>query len=408
MKLFSNIDSEHKYIIFLSETTIEYMKTNCCYMCPRDSFKKSHIKKMYDLYQKQRLLTILDSTQIDFKKREIYFDDIETRTPKYDNLYLKINPHFYVSYAEYLQQITKFNFNLHSYVFSKFGLKRIKCEFSSHISEKRHISNQLDAGIGKFSIQYNKNNDKKVAEIIAENFNIDSNDYLNIMNVKDMGPSSRKKYIMNNLLPMNNNDENIMFQKALNMNNISKIVDENIESVTYTFHIVVHEIKSILIGLGELYSPLNITNDFKYELETKTEHFIRIDYEFYDIKELKEHYESTEICRKEYYLSSSHFLKGPWPLHCKKVFEKNLIRKFNTALKISTEKVNESPKTIVNEIRNDFDLYNGITYSVISWELTDTPIDIKVGGGIRYLHFSNIRFEERNRLVELLRNTGYN
>ena len=122
-KIFSSLENEHKYVIFLSEFTIDILKRSCC--CPIDYFKERDLNNFYKLYQKERLLTILDSDNIDFKGKQIYFDDIDTHIPKYDNLYIKVNDHFYVSYTEYLKFITQFNFNLYSSVFAKFGLKKL-------------------------------------------------------------------------------------------------------------------------------------------------------------------------------------------------------------------------------------------------------------------------------------------
>ena len=105
-KIFCSLDYEHKYVIFLSEVTIEMLKKNCC--CPIDYFKKKDLNNFFKLYQKERLLTILNTDNIDFKEKKIYFDDIDTMMPKFDNLYIRVNDHFYISYSEYLKCITQF------------------------------------------------------------------------------------------------------------------------------------------------------------------------------------------------------------------------------------------------------------------------------------------------------------
>ena len=264
IEVLSDINMKHKYIIFLSDTAIHSLKKNCC--MPIEYFKKKDIEQFYKLYQKERLLTIIDSSNIDFDK--YYFDDIDTTIPKYDNLYIRVNRYFYVSYSEYLRSITKFNFKLYSNILAKFGLKKIICEISRSIMSKRDISNELDVGFGSVNLNLQKKNDTNIIEIIGEQFNLDGYDYERIMEFRDLSLAERVKRIAA-FLPKNKKLRNEMFLESLDMNKINKAIDENLSTISYSFDISIDEIKNIYIGLGECYTPLNISNKFKFELEEK-------------------------------------------------------------------------------------------------------------------------------------------
>ena len=402
-KIFCSLEHEHKYVIFLSEVTIDMLKRNCC-CAPIDYFKKKDLNNFYKLYQKERLLTILNTDNIDFKEKKIYFDDIDTNMPKFDNLYIKVNEHFYISYKEYLKCITQFNFNLYSSVFTKFGLKKITCEISNHIMKKRNISNQLNVGVGKLNVQVNEQKDKSIVEIIGESFNIDPYDYKRIILYRELCKKNRRNQMYQHL-PTNIKGENIMFIGSLNMNKINKAIDDNLSTINYQFEISVSEILNIYVGLGESYTPLNISNEFGFELEQKEDQSIKINYEFYDFNVLKESFNSIQ--QKEYYLSTAGRLRGPWPTQCNKINSKSGIGDFSKALAISTLEIKKDPKNIIIEIRNDFG-WNGITYSVHIWRLDkNKTIGLTVGPGVRYLYFSNIYFRDRSKLIQKLREIKY-
>jgi hypothetical protein len=406
INILCDIENEHKYIIFLSDITISILKTKCC--IPIEYFKKRDIKNFYKLYQKERLLTILDSSNIDFNK--YYFDDIDTNIPKYDNLYIRVNKYFYVSYSKYLRLITQFNFNLYSHILARFGLKKIRCEISHNIMTKRNISNQLNFGLGKLNVNFEKKDDKNVVEIRGEKFNIDRDDYKRILDFRKLSFSERRKQIIE-FLPANKKLQNIMFLESLDMNKINKAIDENLSTLNYSFDISVNEIKNIYIGLGESYTPLNISNNFSFELETNENQSILINYEFYTLAELESSYKAFENHRnqKEYYLSSSRDFKGPWPTGCKKI-KIETFPDFSKALAYSTLEIKKSPEIVINEIRQDFSIYNGINYSVHTWNIKsndENKFDITYGIPPRYLHFSNIKFHHRKKLIYLIKQNGF-
>ena len=111
------------------------------------------------------------------------------------------------------------------------------------------------------------------------------------------------------------------------------------------------EILNIYIGLGESYTPLNISNNFKFELE-KNNQSIKINYEFYDFKSLeKENKIIQNVQTKEYYLSSLKHLCGPWPKYCKKIHSEYNISDFSKALAMSTSAIQKDRENIVVEIR---------------------------------------------------------
>ena len=409
-KIFCSLEHEHKYVIFLSEFTIDMLKRNCCCV-PIDYFKKKDLNNFYKLYQTERLLTILNTDNINFKEKQIYFDDIDTHIPKYDNLYMKVNENFYISYSEYLKSITQFNFNLYSSVFTKFGLKKITCEISKSIMKKRNISNQLNAGIGKVSVQVEQKNDKNIVEIIGESFNLDASDYARIIQFRKLSKKERKDKMLEHL-PTNIKGSSVMFRNSLDMNKINKAIDDNLSVIDYEFDIRVNEILNIYVGLGESYTPLNISNNFGFELEKKENQYIKINYEFYDFKTLEQEYQAIKKCShtKEYYLSTANGVRGPWPTNCEKIKSEHHIKNFSKALAISTLAIQKDRENIVVEIRNDFDIWNGgISYSVHVWKLNANAndIDIKIGAGIRYLHFSNLKFRQKIKLKRALKKNGY-
>ena len=49
----------------------------------------------------------------------------------------------------------------------------------------------------------------------------------------------------------------------------------------------------------------------------------------------------------------------------------------------------------------------GLSYSVHNWKLTNHDIDITYGPPTRHLHFHNVAFKQRNRLIALLRKHGF-
>ena len=151
-----------------------------------------------------------------------------------------------------LKSITQFNFNLYSSVFTKFGLKKITCEISKSIMKKRNISNQLNAGIGKVSVQVEQKNDKNIVEIIGESFNLDASDYARIIQFRKMSKERKEKMLEH--LPINIKGSSIMFQNSLNMNKINKAIDDNLSVIDYQFDISVNEILNIYVGLGGVYT----------------------------------------------------------------------------------------------------------------------------------------------------------
>ena len=159
-------------------------------------------------------------------------------------------------------------------------------------------------------------------------------------------------------LPVNIKGTSIMFKNSLNMNEINKAIDDNLSIIYYQFDVSTSEILNIYIGLGESYTPLNISNNFKFELEKKNNQSIKINYEFYDFKSLEKENKIIQKCsnKKEYYLSSLKHLCGPWPKYCKKINSEYNISDFSKALAMSTSAIQKDRENIVVEIRSDFNL----------------------------------------------------
>ena len=398
---FTNIYKYHKYIIFLSELTLEHLK--CC-NCGYDGLKKKHLKNFYSLYEREELLTIISTKQINFVKEQLFFDDINNHYPKRDCLYIRINDNYYISYENYLENITKFNFILYSSLFSKFGLKKITCQISKSTFKNRKISNNLNIGVGKMNISYDNKSNDNVVELISEEFNSNPTNMTNIMSFRKLKFNDRKKKIIE-YIPRNYEGNNIMFYKSINMNNINKVIDESVSKLKYSFELRTNEIKNILIGLGESYTPLNITNNFNYELECKEEQFVKFYYEFFKLDEMKN--KIVSVCNtKEFFLSNSKNFQGPWPVACKKIKTYQGIYTFNKALELSKKLILNDPKNTINEIRFDF-TFLGTRFSVHEWKLTNHEIDITYGPPTRHLHFHNVKFKQRNRLISLLRAHGF-
>ena len=398
---FMNIKNNHKYIIFLSEKTIEYLKCcNCCY----DKIKNRHLKNFYNLYETEKLLTIISTLNIDFIKDNLFFDDINNNYPKKDCLYIRINSNYYISYENYLENITKFNFTLYSILFSKFGLKKITCQISKSTYNNRKISNNLNVGVGKINFSYNNNKDNKVIELISEEFNTNPENMTNILAFRKLQFYDRKNKIIE-YIPRNYNGNNVMFYKSINMNNINKVIDENVSKLIYSFELKKNQIKNILVGLGESYTPLNITNNFNYELECKEEQFVKFNFEFYKLEEMKS--KIVSVCNtKEFFLSNSKNFQGPWPIACTKINTFEGFTSFSKAIEASKKIILKDPENTINEIRFDFTFF-GIRYSVHQWKLTEHKIDITYGQPTRHLHIHNILFKQRNRLIALLRAHGF-
>lgn len=408
---FKNIKHNHKYIIFLSELTIENLK--CC-NCGYDKLRKKHLRNFYNLYETEELLTIISANNINFVKEQLFFDDIDNHYPRRDCLYIKINSNYYISYENYLENITKFSFTLYSSLFSKFGLKKINCHISKSTFKNRKVSNNLDIGVGKLNILYDNKNDSNVVELKSEEFNINPDNMNNIMSFRKLKFYDRKNKIIE-YIPRNYDGNNIMFYKSINMNNINKVIDENVSKLIYSFELKKNEIKNIYVGLGESYTPLNITNNFNYELECKEEQFVKFYYEFYTLEDMKTKLVElkkikskmvSECNTKEFFLSNSKNFQGPWPSACKKIKTHSGIRTFNGAIDLSKKLILEDPKNTVNEIRFDMG-FLGLSYSVHNWKLTNHDIDITYGPPTRHLHFHNIAFKQRNRLIALLRKHGF-
>lgn len=398
---FKNIKNPHQYIIFLSDITLEHLK--CC-NCGSDNLKKKHLKNFYNLWQTEELLTIINPDYINFLKLQMYFDSINNNFPKRDCLYIRINNHYYISYENYLENITKFNFDLYSSLFSKFGLKKISCQISKNTFNNRNISNNLNAGIGKLSFTYNDTHNSNTVELISEEFNYNPDNITNIMNFKRLKYNVRKQHIVP-YVPTNYNGTSIMYLPSLNMNNINKVIDESVDKLIYSFELKTHSIKNILVGLGESYTPLNISNKFNYELECKEEQFIKFDYEFYNMNEIQKNIVNTNNTT-EYFLSNGKNLQGPWPVACTKIKTFSGISNFNSAIKLSKKLINIDPENTINEIRYDMTIY-GIKLSVHQWKLKNKDMDITYGPGIRYLHFHNIKFKQKNRAIQLLKMHGF-
>lgn len=392
-------NKDFNYIIFLTENALHYMKRSCCYMCPIQYYKKRDIKKLFYLYQTENTLTVLDAHLIDFKTSQLYFDDININFPQYDLLYIKVNPYFFVSYDNFCRSITHFYFTLYSNIFSKFGLENMSCEVSNRLLKTRNVTGSLHAGVGSLDIQYEKKNEKSLIEIRDESFYINPDNYENIINLKNIPREKRLDYIYKHYVPVNQQNIKIMFKHSIDMSLINKIIEEKQNKVSYSFKVNTKEIESIWIHLGEVYTPLNVSINFKNEVKDEKIYSMLFTYNFFNQDEIILQY---NIRYKDdlYYITENKVCQNPHPINTIQIANKHNISQYKEALEYAKKEVIKDPIDVFVEIKRHFHILYGTRYDVITWHVTKDKTKLIFKRGIRYLLFFKKLFRDRNIIIK--------
>ena len=392
-------NKDFKYIIFLTENALYYMKRSCCYLCPIQYYKKRDIKKLFYLYQTENTLTVLDAHLIDFKTSQLYFDDINTYFPQYDTLYIKVNPHFFVSYDNFCRSITHFYFTLYSSIFSKFGLENMSCEVSNQLLQSRNVTGSLHAGVGALDIQYEKKKEKSLIEIRDESFYINPDNYENIVMLQNMPKEKRIDYIYKHYVPGNQKNIKIMFRHSIDMSLVNKIIEEKQNKVSYSFKVNTKEIESIWVHLGEVYTPLNVSINFKNEVKDEKIHSILFTYNFFNENEIMLQY-NMRYKDDLYYITTNTSCQNPHPINASQIANQHNISQYKEVLSYAKQEIMKNPIDVFVEIKRHFHILYGTRYDIITWHVSKEKTKLIFKRGIRYLLFSKKLFRDKDVIIQ--------